>query len=188
MRSIVHFDADARQRARHLLVDRGVIGNGSLSQAALAHPGGMEIRELAPAETHLAYQAMLELRPNIGTESEFVARVNGVQRPAGYRLVASFDDGDTAAAGAAGFHIRDMLAWGHYLYVEDLVTRESARRAGHATQLLDWIGAEAERKGCDTLQLDSGVHRHDAHRLYLRWGYTITGHHFGRVLREAGGR
>jgi GNAT superfamily N-acetyltransferase len=143
---------------------------------------GMSVRELPPAETGLAYEAMLELRPNIGSESEFVARANDVQRPVGYRLVASFDDGHAAAAGAAGFHVRDMLAWGHYLYVEDLVTRESARRAGHATRLLDWILVEAERIGCDSVQLDSGVHRHDAHRLYLRWGLSITGHHFGRVL------
>jgi GNAT superfamily N-acetyltransferase len=148
----------------------------------------MSIRELPPAETRLAYQAMLELRPNIGSESEFVARVNDVQRPAGYRLVASFDEGETVAAGAAGFHIRDMLSWGHYLYVEDLVTRESARRAGHATRLLDWVLVEAERNGCDSFQLDSGVHRHDAHRLYLRWGLSITGHHFGRVLGSAAAR
>jgi GNAT superfamily N-acetyltransferase len=149
----------------------------------------MSIREMPPTETHLAYEAMLELRPHIGPEAEFVARVNDVQRPAGYRLVASFDDVDApaVAAAAAGFHIGDMLAWGRFLYVEDLVTRESARRGGHATRLLDWLAAEAERNGCDSLQLDSGVRRHDAHRLYLGWGYTITGHHFGRVLREIAG-
>jgi GNAT superfamily N-acetyltransferase len=149
----------------------------------------MSIRELPPAETHLAYEAMLELRPHIGPEQQFVGCVNDVQRPAGYRLVASFDDNDPSmAAAVAGFHIGDMLAWGHFLYVEDLVTRDSARRAGHATRLLDWLGAEAERNRCDSLQLDSGVHRHDAHRLYLGWGYTITGHHFGRVLQDGAGR
>jgi GNAT superfamily N-acetyltransferase len=148
----------------------------------------MSIRELPPAETHLAYAAMLELRPHIGTESQFVARVNDVQRPARYRLVASFDDEDpTTVAAAAGFHIGDMLAWGHFLYVEDLVTRESARRGGHASRLLDWLAAEAERNRCDSFQLDSGVHRHDAHRLYLSWGLSITGHHFGRVLRDVNG-
>jgi GNAT superfamily N-acetyltransferase len=145
---------------------------------------GMGIRELDPAETHLAYEAMLELRPNIGTETQFVALVNDVQRPTGYRLVASFDDGNSVAAAAAGFHIRDMLAWGHYLYVEDLVTRASARRGGHATGLLAWIRAEAVRHGCDSLQLDSGVQRHDAHRLYLSCGYRITGHHFGQLRGE----
>ena len=145
----------------------------------------MTIRELVPAETHLAYEAMLELRPDIGTKDEFVTRVNDVQRPIGYRLVASFDDfHPSAAAGVAGFHIRDMLAWGHYLYVEDLVTRESSRRTGHATALLDWVRAEAERNDCDSFQLDSGVHRHEAHRVYLRWGLAITGHHFGRRLGD----
>jgi GNAT superfamily N-acetyltransferase len=144
----------------------------------------MGIRELGPGETHLAYEAILELRPNIGTEAEFVARVNHVQRPAGYRIVASFDDGDRAASAAAGFHIGDMLAWGHFLYVEDLVTRESTRGAGHGTGLLDWIRVEAERNGCDSLQLDSGSQRHDAHRLYLSRGYRITGHHFGQPLRD----
>jgi GNAT superfamily N-acetyltransferase len=149
---------------------------------------GMDIRELGPAETHLAYEAMLELRPNIGAEPEFVARVNDGQRPAGYRLVASFDDGEAAAAAVAGFRIGDMLAWGHFLYVDDLVTRESARARGHATLLLDWIRVEAERNGCDSLQLDSGSQRHDAHRLYLARGYRITGYHFGQLLGDAAGR
>jgi GNAT superfamily N-acetyltransferase len=149
---------------------------------------GMQIRELSAEETHFAYAAMYELRPQLGSEVEFVARVNGVLRPGGYRLIGSFDAGDSNAAGAAGFRIADMLAWGHYLYVDDLVTREAARRSGHATALLDWLRAEAERNGCDTFQLDSGVHRHDAHRLYLRWGLSITGHHFGRVLRDDAGR
>lgn len=148
----------------------------------------MGIRELDPAETHLAYEAMLELRPHIGTQAEFVARVNDVQRPAGYRIVASFDDGEEVAAAAAGFHVGDMLAWGHFLYVEDLVTRGSARRGGHATRLLDWIRAEAERNGCDSLQLDSGSQRYDAHRLYHSSGYRITGYHFGQLLGDAAGR
>ena len=151
--------------------------------------GPVEIRELPADDTHLAYAVMRELRPHIGSESEFVGRVNAVLRPGGYRLIASFDAGYAAeAAAAVGFRIADMLAWGHYLYVDDLVTREAARRAGHATALLDWLRVEAERNGCDSFQLDSGVHRHDAHRLYLRWGLTITGHHFGRVLREVAGR
>jgi GNAT superfamily N-acetyltransferase len=150
--------------------------------------GHMKVRELSADETHLAYAAMRELRPHITSESEFVTRVNDVLRPGGYRIIGSFDGGDAVAAAAAGFRIADMLAWGHYLYVDDLVTRETARRSGHATALLDWLGAEAERNGCDTFQLDSGVHRHEAHRLYLGWGLSITGHHFGRVLGDTADR
>jgi GNAT superfamily N-acetyltransferase len=143
---------------------------------------------LPVGETSLAYAAMRELRPHIGSEAEFVARVDDVQRPGGYRVVASFEPDESVAAAVAGFRIADMLAWGHYLYVDDLVTRERARRAGHASALLDWLRTEAERNRCDSFQLDSGSQRHDAHRLYLRWGLSITGHHFGRVLGADTGR
>jgi GNAT superfamily N-acetyltransferase len=174
--------SDDTEHAR-LDIETRSLGSNRVRQA-----GAMEIRELAPDETGLAYAAMHELRPHVGSKAEFVARVNDVLRPGGYRLIASFDTGDEDAAAAAGFRIADMLAWGHYLYVDDLVTREAARRSGHATALLDWLLAEAERNGCDSFQLDSGVHRHDAHRLYLRWGLSITGHHFGRVLKDIAGR
>jgi GNAT superfamily N-acetyltransferase len=148
----------------------------------------MDIRELGPTNTHLAYEAMLELRPHIGSKDEFVARVNDVQRPAGYRLVASFNDGEPVAAAAAGFWLGENLATGRYLYVDDLVTRESVRRSGHAIGLLDWVRAESERNDCSTISLDSAVHRHEAHRLYLRWGFVISSHHFDRRLNEGLGR
>jgi hypothetical protein len=33
------------------------------------------------------------------------------------------------------------------------------------------------------LDLDSGVHRHDAHRFYLRERMLISAHHFTKPLR-----
>jgi len=56
------------------------------------------IRELPAGETHLAYKAMFELRPAMGDEAAFVERVDKTMRPEGYRLVASFADGDEQAA------------------------------------------------------------------------------------------
>jgi len=61
-------------------------------------------RELAPEETHLAFDVMRELRPHLASVDDFVARVNGAQRREGYRLVASFDeaaDGRAAEGEAA---------------------------------------------------------------------------------------
>jgi GNAT superfamily N-acetyltransferase len=136
------------------------------------------IRELDASETHLAYRAMLELRPDVGSVDDFVARVNETQRPAGYRLVASFD-GEEVAAAAAGFRTGDSLAWRHYLYVDDLVTLPAFRGRGHAKALLDWLLEEARRLGCDQLHLDSGSQRYDAHRQYLKHGFDIRGFHFG---------
>ena len=135
-------------------------------------------RELPAEETHLAFEPLRELRPHLASVEEFVDRVNHVQRPEGYRLVASFADGD--AVSAAGFRRLHTLAWGDLLSIDDLVTLESHRGRGHAHRLLDWIRAEARRLGCGEVHLDSAPHRHAAHRLYLAEGYHISAFHFSR--------
>jgi len=61
-----------------------------------------EVRELNTGESHLAAAALLELRPHVGTPAELAERVDR-QRPGGYRVVGSFDEGEEEAAAAAGF-------------------------------------------------------------------------------------
>ena len=135
-------------------------------------------RELGPDDTHLALAPMQALRPHVATAEEFVDRVNNRQRPEGYRLVASFADGEAVAA--TGFRRLNNLAWGNLLYIDDLVTLESHRGQGHAHRLLEWVLAEARRLGCHQVHLDSAPHRHAAHRLYLGEGYHISSFHFSR--------
>jgi GNAT superfamily N-acetyltransferase len=135
-------------------------------------------RELAPEETHLAFDAIRELRPHLASVDDFVARVIGAQRPEGYRLVASFADEDVVAVG--GFRRLHTLAWGDLIYIDDLVTLESHRGQGHARRLLEWIHAEARRLGCEQIHLDSAPHRHPAHRLYLTERFHISSFHFSR--------
>ena len=144
------------------------------------------IRELLPPETRLAFLAMQALRTDLKDEAAFVRQVDEVQRPEGYRLVAAFEEDTGAAAAVAGFRVGHNLAWGHYLYVDDLSTLPTARRRGHGGALLDWLLAEARRLGCDQLHLDSGVglDRADAHRLYLNAGMVIASHHFARYVSE----
>ena len=142
------------------------------------------IRELAAGETHLAYDAMLELRPHLGSRDEFVRRVDEVQRPQGYRLIAAFDDGEQQAVAAAGFRVLDYLAWGHAMYCDDLSTRADFRGHGHAGTLLLWMLDEARRLQCGEFHLDSGVgpDRTTAHRLYFNKGMRISSHHFSRPV------
>jgi GNAT superfamily N-acetyltransferase len=82
----------------------------------------------------------------------------------------------------AGFRTGDSLAWGRYLYVDDLSTAPEARRQGHAGALLDWLIREARKLGCSQLHLDSGAarERFDAHRLCYNHGLAIHSHHFAR--------
>ena len=140
------------------------------------------IRELMPPETGLAFEAMRALRTNLSDEGAFVHLVDEVQRPEGYRLAGAFEDDEEPAAAVAGFRVGNNIAWGHFLYVDDLSTRPEARRRGHGRALLDWLLEEAGRLGCDQLHLDSGVglERADAHRLYLNAGMVISAHHFAR--------
>jgi GNAT superfamily N-acetyltransferase len=145
----------------------------------------MSIREIHPGETELALAAMRELRTNLDSMAEFVRRVDEVQRPAGYRLVGAFEPGIDHAVAVAGFRIGHSLAWGRYLYVDDLVTREAHRCRGHAATLLDWLVEEGQRLGCEQLHLDSGSQRHAAHRFYLGHGMHIPGFHFARRIDGA---
>ncbi len=142
------------------------------------------IRELSAGETRLAYQAMLALRPHIGSEPDFVHRVDDVQRPEGYRLVARFFDGEEQAVAAAGFRVLHFLAWGDALYCDDLTTLPEHRGHGYAGALLDWMIEEARRLGCGEFHLDSGVglDRQDAHRLYFNKRMRISSYHFSRPL------
>ena len=144
-----------------------------------------EIREILPPDTALAWPAMAALRTAWSDEAAFVARVDEVQRPAGYRLAGAFAGGPgESAAAVAGFRIQHGLAWGHYLSVDDLSTLPDARERGHAGALLDHLIEEAARLECDELHLDSGVSpaRSTAHRLYMNHGLTIVSHHFSRPV------
>ncbi len=92
--------------------------------------GAVMVRELFAGETMAAADALLDLREAVGPAERLVARIDDLQRPEGYRLVASFDEEGRAVA-AAGFRVGHNLAWGRFLYVDDLIT--FPRRAARAT-------------------------------------------------------
>lgn len=146
----------------------------------------LTIRTLEPGELHLAFAAACELRegrPQVQSVAEFTAWLETQQYPEGYRIAAAFQPDIEHALAFAGFRVQHALAWGHYLYVDDLITMAAYRGQGLADALFNWLLVEAERRGCEQLHLDSGVHRHVAHRFYLKHRMDITSHHFQRSLR-----
>ena len=138
------------------------------------------VRELPAPDTGLAFEAMRALRPHHADRGAWVARVDELQRREGYRLVAAFDEAGDEAVAVAGFRLGHNLAWGRFIYVDDLSTVAAARGHGHGEALLRWIFDEAQRLGCDEVHLDSGTvpERWAAHRLYHRVGMNISSHHF----------
>ena len=121
------------------------------------------------------HAVMAELRPHLD-EATFVAQVRRQQREHGYRLACLENDG--AVVAVAGFRVSECLAWGKFLYVDDLVTVSGRRSRGCGQQLFAWIVERARAAGCVQLHLDSGVQRFGAHRFYLGQRMDITCHHF----------
>lgn len=130
------------------------------------------------AEINACYPVMRELRPHV-TEAHFLAWVRN-QGSAGYRL-AYIQDSNVVVA-VAGFRVAENLAWGRFLYVDDLVTLPEHRSKGYGAKLLSWLKEEAAKEGCQQMHLDSGMQRKDAHRFYEREGMSATGFHFAENL------
>lgn len=130
------------------------------------------------AQIAQCFAVMQQLRPALKND-EFIARVNA-QRAGGYRLVYLEAGGEVVCV--AGFRIAHCLAWGQFLYVDDLVTDAAQRSHGYGKTMLRWLRDEALRTQCEQFHLDSGVQRKEAHRFYLREGMQLSSYHFAEVL------
>jgi GNAT superfamily N-acetyltransferase len=128
-----------------------------------------------PEEIRRCHLVMRELRPLFHEPEQFVERVLRQQKE-GYQL--AFLESEDEVCAVAGFRFLESLFSGKFLYVDDLVTRESDRSCGFGGQLLDWLIEQAREHGCKNLELDSGVQRFDAHRFYLLKRMNISSYHF----------
>ncbi|MET8327413.1 GNAT family N-acetyltransferase [Streptomyces sp. NPDC005181] len=142
----------------------------------------MKILDLEPGDARLAGEllpVLRELRPHL-TEDLFreVYEKGYVQ---GLRFTAVYDDGG-ACVGAAGWRIVDNTSQIRKLYVDDLVTAGHARSTGVGRRLLGYLEQRAREAGCLDLSLDSGTHRTDAHRFYLRERLAIVAFSFTKRL------
>jgi GNAT superfamily N-acetyltransferase len=129
-------------------------------------------------EIEQCFPVLRQLRPHL-EESSFVARAR-LQAAEGFQL-AYLAEGGTVRA-VAGFRILENLVSGRVLYVDDLVSDAAQRSMGHGGELFSWLEEFARGAGCQTLELDSGVQRFDAHRFYLLHRMVISAHHFRLVL------
>lgn len=123
-----------------------------------------------------------QLRPQVKA-SAFVPQIRRQQAAGGYVLL--FLEVNNQVQALAGYRVSECLAWGRFLYVDDLVTDTPEQGRGYGRLLMEWLLAEARQLGCDELHLDSGIQRGSAHRFYVRNGMDITCLHFAVNLRRA---
>jgi GNAT superfamily N-acetyltransferase len=130
-------------------------------------------------EIRKCFPAIKQLRPHL-IEDRILSQVRRQMEGHGYGLTALEVNGTVEAV--AGYRIMECLAWGKILYVDDLITLESGRGKGFGGKLIDWLFETGKEKGCAEIHLDSGVHRFDAHRLYLKKKMIISCHHFSKKV------
>jgi GNAT superfamily N-acetyltransferase len=108
--------------------------------------------------------------------SDFITQVQRQQQQFDYQLI--YLQVDRTIQAVAGVRISESLAWGKFLYVDDLVSRFDSRSQGYGTKLFNYLVDHAREQSCQQLTLDSGVQRFAAHRFYLRHRMEISSHHF----------
>jgi GNAT superfamily N-acetyltransferase len=125
--------------------------------------------------------ALLELRPHHGTAEQLAATLRELTRSQGLRVFGAHVGDDPVAAAAVTARLVENLAFGRFIYVDDLGTSASHRRLGLAGRLMDRIDELAEAAGVPgKIELDSGVveARADAHSFYFSRGLRIGAYHF----------
>lgn len=138
----------------------------------------MPQQAITDEEIESCFDVMSELRPHLQRES-FLTQVRDMQIE-GYKLAYLKDDDKVVAV--AGYRICSNLFMGKHLYVDDLVTSDAKRSKGYGETMLSWLRAQAVDADCHYLHLDSGTHRHQAHKFYFRQGLTIASYHFSEKL------
>ena len=121
-----------------------------------------------------------QLRPAL-IEEQFVETVHRMHATGFQMAMRTHEDRVMAVA---GFRIIENFHTGRILYVDDLVTDEKARSAGHGQALLRYLIEYAKDHRCLAFELDSGTHRHGAHKFYLREGMHISDFHFTLSLKK----
>lgn len=136
---------------------------------------------ISDADILACFPVYRQLRPHL-VEDQFVATVHRMHAT-GFQLAMRMHEERVTAV--AGFRIYENLHSGRIMYVDDLVTDEAARSAGHGKALMRWLIEYAKDHRCVSFELDSGTHRHGAHKFYLREGMHISDFHFALSLKKA---
>ena len=126
------------------------------------------------SQVRKCWHSFSQLRLNIPSDIDFLKQWE-IQKYEGYKLIYIEDDSIVIAA--AGYRLMHTMAWGKIIYIDDLIAHDTKRGKGYGTILLKYIQDIAKELSCNSVQLDTGYQRHQAHKSYLRNGFNMTCHH-----------
>jgi GNAT superfamily N-acetyltransferase len=118
-----------------------------------------------------------QLRPKI--PADYAAKMRAIFAGGGEMCIVA--DGE-AVLGVAVYRAFENTFSGLRFYVDDLVTDDATRSRGVGRMLMEYLSAEAARRGSTWLELESGTQREQAHKFYFREGMTVIGFSFRKPL------
>ncbi len=89
-------------------------------------------------------------------------------------------DGDVIATAQVSWQRRLMYRAGLVCQIESVRVSSAHRRNGYGAELINWIIADAQHRGCARVELTSNTQRLDARRFYQRLGFIPS--HVGMKL------
>ncbi|WP_213135146.1 aminoalkylphosphonate N-acetyltransferase [Citrobacter sp. FP75] len=90
---------------------------------------------------------------------------------------------DGQVVGMIGLHLQFHLHHANWIgEIQELVVMPQARGLKVGSQLLAWAEATAREAGAEMTELSTSIQRHDAHRFYLREGYSQSHFRFTKPL------
>ncbi|MBA4151903.1 MAG: GNAT family N-acetyltransferase [Acinetobacter sp.] len=139
----------------------------------------MDIRiATTAAEFAACYHVMRELRNQFDSDTF----VDWVHEQANQGYVLAYIAGPSGPVSVAGYRIRENLAWGRYMQVEDIATLPAYRSKRMGSALAQWLIDQAQQAECLTVHVDSPLGADQLQRFCERQGFQVSAQHFSRTL------
>jgi GNAT superfamily N-acetyltransferase len=119
-----------------------------------------------------------QLRPHL--PADYRRRMDEVFA-SGAEMAVAVADG--SVVGLTVFRVIEKTFSGRELYCDDLVTDESQRSKGAGRAMIAYMERLCRERRCNTLALDSGTQRPQAHKFYFREGLTVGAFHFSKPIQ-----
>ena len=118
-----------------------------------------------------------QLRANLPAD---YARRMGEVFASGAEMAVAVTEGKVV--GLTVFRVIEKTYSGRELYCDDLVTDSAERSKGAGKAMIAYMERLCRERKCDTLALDSGTQRTQAHKFYFREGLVIGAFHFSKPI------
>ena len=70
----------------------------------------------------------------------------------------------------------------NYAVFENMIVRKEFRKLGIGSFLLNYLEEFVKNKGCTKIHITSSLKREDAHRVFIKHGYSITSKSFKKFI------